>query len=101
MSIPATHTTTTWEDTMDPVLDGVIEVIVNVLGIEERAVELDATTVLFGGIPELDSLAVLELVTSLEDRFGIVVEDDDVTGEVFETIGTLAGFVSERSAATA
>lgn len=86
---------------MDPVLDGVIEVIVRVLGIEERADELDATTELFGGIPELDSLAVLELVTSLEDRFGIVVEDEDVTGEVFETVGTLADFVAERSAAPA
>jgi len=86
---------------MDPVLDNVIEVIVHVLGIEERADELDATTVLFGGIPELDSLAVLELVASLEERFGIVVEDDDVTGEVFETIGTLADFVAERSRASA
>lgn len=82
---------------MDPVLDGVITVIVSALGIEHRIDELDASTALFGGIPELDSLAVLEVVTSLEDRFGIVVEDDDVTGEVFETIGSLADFVRERA----
>jgi len=83
---------------MDPVLDGVIDVIVTVLGIEHRRDDLDASTVLFGGIPELDSLAVLELVTSLEEHFDITVEDDDVTGEVFETIGSLGDFVRGRAA---
>ncbi len=86
---------------MNPVLDTVIEVIVDVLGIQDRADQLDSSTPLFGGIPELDSLAVLELVTSLEKRFDIVVEDDDVTGEVFETIGTLGAFVAERAGASA
>lgn len=87
------------EADMDPELDGVIDVIVTALGIENRRDELDASTTLFGGIPELDSLAVLEVVTSLEDRFDITVEDEDVTGDVFETIGTLANFVRERARA--
>lgn len=85
---------------MDPVLDGVIDVIVSVLAIEDRADQLDADTALFGGIPELDSLAVLEIITSLEERFGIVIEDEDVTGDTFETIGTLNAFVSGRVAAS-
>lgn len=85
---------------MDPVLDGVIDVIVSVLAIEDRADQLDADTALFGGIPELDSLAVLEIITSLEERFGIVIEDEDVTGDTFETIGTLTAFVSGRVAAS-
>lgn len=86
---------------MDPLLDGVIDVIVTALGIEERAGQLDASTALFGGIPELDSLAVLEVVASLEERFGIVIDDEDVTGEVFETVGTLVTLVAERSVAPA
>jgi acyl carrier protein len=77
-------------------LDDVIEVLVRTLGIEERASSLDAETPLFGSMPELDSLAVVELAAALEDRFDIVIDDDDFTGEVFETVGSLGAFVDER-----
>jgi acyl carrier protein len=80
-------------------LERVRDVIVRVLGIEDRASELDATTPLFGSIPELDSMAVLELATVLENEFEIVIDDEDFTGEVFETVGTLADFVEQRAAA--
>ena len=46
--------------------------------------------------PELDSLAIVQLVTELEERFGFEFDDEDVTSEVFETIGTLSGFVSSH-----
>jgi acyl carrier protein len=82
-------------DTVERVRD----IIVRVLGIEDRADRIDATTPLFGSIPELDSLAVLELATVLEQEFGIVIDDDDFTGEVFETVGSLASFVEQRAAA--
>ena len=78
------------------VLDQVRDVVVRTLGIEDRAATLGASTALFGSIPELDSLGVLELVTALEGRFGIVIDDGDVTGEVFETLGSLAQFVEDR-----
>jgi acyl carrier protein len=80
-------------------LERVRDVIVRVLGIEDRASELDASTPLFGSIPELDSMAVLELATVLENEFGIVIDDEDFTGEVFETVGSLADFVEQRAAA--
>jgi acyl carrier protein len=80
-------------------LERVRDVIVRVLGIEDRASELDATTPLFGSIPELDSMAVLELATVLENEFEIVIDDEDFTGEVFETVGSLADFVEQRAAA--
>ncbi|TRW43696.1 acyl carrier protein [Georgenia yuyongxinii] len=79
-------------------LDGVIAAIVETLGIEERAHTLDASTPLFGSMPELDSLAVLSLATTLEDRFGFEIDDADFTGDVFETVGTLAQFVESRVA---
>lgn len=74
----------------------VIEVLVSTLGIEGQAVGLDASTPLFGELPELDSLGVVELIAALEDRFDIEVDDEDITGDVFETVGSLAAFVGSR-----
>jgi acyl carrier protein len=72
------------------------DVLVKTLGVEDRTATIDASTPLLGSLPELDSMAVLELVAALEERFGITVDDDDVTAEVFETLGTLTEFVEEK-----
>jgi acyl carrier protein len=72
------------------------DVLVKTLGVEDRADTIDASTPLLGSLPELDSMAVLELVAALEQRFGITVDDDDVTAEVFETLGSLTRFVQEK-----
>jgi acyl carrier protein len=77
-------------------VEAVIAVVVSTLGIEEQAATMDASTPLFGELPELDSLGVVELAVALENRFDIEVDDEDVTGEVFATIGGLADFVAER-----
>jgi acyl carrier protein len=74
-------------------------VLVETLGLQDRADTLDASTGLFGSLPELDSLAVLELVSALEDHFGITVEDSDFSGEVFETLGSLTSFVASKRGA--
>lgn len=71
-------------------------VVIETLGVEDRADALDTATPLLGALPELDSLAVLELVVELEERFGIVVEDDDVTADVFATLGSLTEFVNSK-----
>ncbi len=78
--------------------DGVKAVIIRTFGIEDRAGTLDSSTPLFGSIPELDSLAVVELAAALEDRFDFVIDDSEFTGDIFETMGTLAAFVDERRA---
>ncbi|MGW2091611.1 acyl carrier protein [Promicromonospora sukumoe] len=83
--------------TSDVALADVLEVLGKVLGIEDRVRTFDAATPLFGDVPELDSLAVLELVTALEDRFGITVDDDELAGGLLETAGSLHAFVSERA----
>ena len=72
------------------------DVLVKTLGVEDRAATIDASTPLLGSLPELDSMAVLELVAALEQRFGITVDDDDVTAEVFETLGSLTEFVQAK-----
>jgi acyl carrier protein len=76
--------------------DGVRSVLVETLGIEDRADSLTPDTPLFGSMPELDSLAVVEVVTSLEERFGFQIDDEDFTGDVFDTVGSLAAFVEQN-----
>jgi acyl carrier protein len=56
----------------------------------------DARTQLFGVLPEFDSMAVVTIVTALEEQFDIVIEDDDLTAEVFATLGSLAEFVDRK-----
>lgn len=85
------------EATAPTTLGEVVDVLVRVLAIEDRRDTIGADTALLGELPELDSLAVVELAVALEDRFGIVVDDEDFTGDVFDTVGTLAAFVDGRS----
>lgn len=62
----------------------------------EIAAGLDRATGLFGNLPELDSMAVATVLTALEDRFGILIDDDEVSGELFLTVGSLADFVAAK-----
>lgn len=76
--------------------DEVKEVVVAVLGVEDRAASIDRTTELLGGMPEFDSMAVVEVVAALEDRFGITVDGDEVTADIFGTLGDLGDFVAAK-----
>jgi acyl carrier protein len=51
---------------------------------------------LLGAIPELDSMAVVSLITTIEERFGIVIDDGDIDGDTFRTVGTLTDFVQAQ-----
>lgn len=77
-------------------LTRVTAVIVRILDIADRADALGVDTELFGSMPELDSLALLELAAALEEEFGFVISDEDFTEEVFATIGSLVQFVDQR-----
>jgi acyl carrier protein len=72
------------------------DVLVRVLAIEDRADQIDASTPLLGEMPELDSLAVVELAVALENAFDIQIADEAFTGEVFATVGSLAAFVVDE-----
>lgn len=70
------------------------------LGLDDaRAAAFDADTPLFGALPELDSMAVATVLTDLEDRLGIIIDDDDIDAETFETFGSLAAFLRRKLAA--
>jgi acyl carrier protein len=77
-------------DTTASTLDELKALIAQILGTEDRLDSMDASTVLLGGMPELDSVAVVELVAMIEQRFGFEVDDADFTADAFETLGTLA-----------
>lgn len=62
----------------------------------EVAASLTADSLLFGSLPELDSMAVATVLTALEDRFDIIIDDDEVTGDLFETVGSLAAFIAAK-----
>ena len=72
-------------------------ILVDTLALDEQRVStFDEDTELFGAIPELDSHAVMSLLTEIEDRFGFIIDDDDVDGEMLETYGALLRFVMAR-----
>ncbi len=73
--------------------------IADVLGLDPaQAAAFDADSGLFGHLPELDSMAVAGLLTEMEDRLGIVIDDDDVDGEMLETYGGLRAFAQAKLA---
>ncbi|MEH3047671.1 acyl carrier protein [Sphingomonas adhaesiva] len=83
---------------MGEVEETVRAVLRDVLGLsDDRVAAFRADTELFGALPELDSMAVAGVLTELEDRLGIVIEDDEVDGEMLETFGALSRFAAERA----
>lgn len=56
----------------------------------------DEGTEILGAIPEFDSMAIVTILTMVEENYGIMIEDDEVSAEVFETLGSLVGFISEK-----
>lgn len=75
-------------------------VLVDILGLDAARVDgFTASTQLFGSLPELDSMAVAGLLTELEDRLHIVIDDDEVDGEMLESFGALTAFVQGKLAA--
>lgn len=74
-------------------------ILVDVLGLDSADVdEFEGETGLFGHLPELDSMAVAGLFTEIEDRFDMLIEDEDVEAEMLETYGGLLEFIVAKLA---
>lgn len=78
-------------------VDDVKAVVVETLSLHDRADTLDATTPLLGSVPELDSMAVLELILALEERFDVAIDGQDVTAEAFESLASLTALVDSAA----
>ena len=84
---------------MHLVIDELKSVVGTTLQLGSRVNAMSSSTPLLGAIPELDSMAVVALITALEERFDITVEDDEIGAGTFETLGSLAQFVEQKLAA--
>lgn len=77
-------------------VDDIREILRDALQLGERADRLTAASPLLGAIPEFDSMAVVTVMTMVEEEYGITIDDDEVSAEVFETVGSLAKFVDQK-----
>lgn len=74
----------------------VINILSDTLNLGNRKFLLQADYILLGNIPELDSMAVINVITALENFFDIVIEDDEINANTFETLATLCSFVNKK-----
>ncbi len=81
---------------MTQAVDIVRELFRTQLQMGERADVLTEESPVLGAIPEFDSMAVVGLISALEERLGTEIHDDEISGEMFETVGSLAEFIAEK-----
>ena len=77
----------------------ILALLDEVLSLKGRASTFTENTPLLGALPELDSMAVVALITSMEERFGFSVDDDEIDGAAFATVGSLIEFAEGKLAA--
>lgn len=80
------------------ITDVVTALLFDVFHCHDKEIKFSAETPLLGAIPEFDSMAVVSIITGLEERLGIAVDDDEIDASVFETVGSLVAFVERKLA---
>ncbi|HRH72507.1 acyl carrier protein [Zoogloea sp.] len=86
-----------WSSLLDT-KNEVLSILDEVLSLGGAAARFDLDTALLGALPDLDSMAVVGLINIMEERFGFVVEDDEIDGSTFATVGSLVDFVNGKLA---
>ena len=76
--------------------DEIRGVLGQTLQLGDRTLTLMPETPLLGNLPELDSMAVVNLIAALEDQFGFAIEDDEISADVFATMASLTQFVDQK-----
>ena len=77
----------------------ILSILDEVLNLNGRSAEFSESTALLGAIPELDSMAVIALISNLEESFSFTVDDDEIDGATFATLGSLINFVESKISA--
>lgn len=77
-------------------LQDVKNLLAQTLQLGRRADDLTADSPLLGALPELDSMVVVTIVTSMEEHFGFTVDDDEISADTFATLGSLTDFVEQK-----
>lgn len=76
----------------------ILKQVIEILESKLQTSSLNENSMLLGAIPEFDSMAVVTIITALEDRFGYAFDDDEIDAAVFETVGSLVAFVEQKLA---
>ncbi|CCE24395.1 conserved protein of unknown function [Methylotuvimicrobium alcaliphilum 20Z] len=76
--------------------DKVISSIYQALNLNKEQRNLNSDSILLGAIPEMDSMAVVTIITSLEQEFDFIAEDDELDAEMFETVGSVINYVLRK-----
>lgn len=93
---PTIRTLTTLLIPMMSTAENVKKLLAQTLQLGPRADALTADSALLGALPELDSMAVVTILTAMEEYFGFSVEDDEISADTFETFGSLVAFVEAK-----
>ncbi len=76
-------------------LDIAIKILASNLQIERD--ELSADTEILGNFPEFNSLTIVGIVSAIEEELDCVIEDDEISTEIFATVEELARFIESKS----
>lgn len=77
-------------------IDTMKMVLGDTLQLGNRVQTFNESTPLLGSLPELDSMAVVSVITALEEHFGFTVHDDEISADTFQTLGSLSAFVDQK-----
>ncbi len=77
----------------------ILDILENAMVLNGRSRTFTESLPLLSSLPEMDSMVVVAIITNFEDRFGFSVEDDDISGETFQNLGSLVAFVTAKLAA--
>jgi acyl carrier protein len=79
------------------IFEEVRSLVADVLQLGDRASSMTVDTQLLGAIPELDSMAVVAVITAIEEAYGFAVNDDEITADTFFSLGSLVSFVESKT----
>jgi acyl carrier protein len=72
------------------------QLLIDTLSLSTSVEQMEDDLLLLGNIPEFDSMAIVSIITALEEEFAFVADDDDLSAEVFESVASIVQFVEER-----
>ncbi len=77
-------------------INDILQIVINVTGDSVPVGDMNQHTILLGAIPEIDSMAIINIILALEQRYGIRIDDEEVEQSVFESVGSLLEFTQTK-----
>lgn len=77
-------------------ISDIVQIIGTVIGDSAMVGCVDEDTQLLGTMPEMDSMAIVNVILALEAHYGFHVDDEEVEHSIFESVGSLFHFVENK-----